>query len=50
MGVSAKDDSDKLRGKRGYILLEEFGNFPLFLTSMMLLENEWRMEAALHLP
>lgn len=24
MGVSAKDDSDKLRGKRGYILFEEF--------------------------
>lgn len=27
MGVSAKDDSDKLRGKRGWILYEEFGNF-----------------------
>ena len=27
MGVSAKDDSDKLRGKRGTILFEEFGNF-----------------------
>lgn len=27
MGVSAKDDSDKLRGKRGWILFEEFGNF-----------------------
>ena len=31
MGVSAKDDSDKLRGKRGYILFEEFGNFPSLL-------------------
>ena len=28
IGVSAKDDEDKLRGKRGYILLEEFGAFP----------------------
>lgn len=27
MGASAKDDSDKLRGKRGWILFEEFGNF-----------------------
>ena len=27
IGVSAKDDSDKLRGKRGWILFEEFGNF-----------------------
>lgn len=27
IGVSAKDDSDKLRGKRGWILYEEFGNF-----------------------
>ena len=26
IGVSAKDDSDKLRGKRGWILYEEFGN------------------------
>lgn len=31
MAVSAKDDSDKLRGKRGYILFEEFGNFPNLL-------------------
>lgn len=31
IGVSAKDDSDKLRGKRGYILFEEFGNFPSLL-------------------
>lgn len=31
MGVSAKDDSDKLRGKRGWILFEEFGNFPSLL-------------------
>lgn len=31
MGVSAKDDSDKLRGKRGWILYEEFGNFPSLL-------------------
>ena len=31
MGVSAKDDPDKLRGKRGYILFEEFGNFPSLL-------------------
>ena len=27
IGVSAKDDSDKLRGKRGWILYEEFGHF-----------------------
>lgn len=27
IGVSAKDDSDKLRGKRGWVLYEEFGNF-----------------------
>jgi hypothetical protein len=26
-GVACKDDSDKLRGKRGYILFEEFGSF-----------------------
>lgn len=26
-GVSCKDDSEKLRGKRGYILFEEFGSF-----------------------
>lgn len=31
LGVSAKDDSDKLRGKRGWILFEEFGNFPSLL-------------------
>ena len=29
--MSAKDDSDKLRGKRGFILFEEFGNFPSLL-------------------
>ena len=28
IGVSSKDDEDKLRGKRGYILFEEFGSFP----------------------
>lgn len=28
MGVSSKDDTDKLRGKRGFIYFEEFGNFP----------------------
>lgn len=27
LGVSAKDDSDKLRGKRGWILYEEMGTF-----------------------
>ena len=27
MAVSAKDDSEKLRGKRGYILFEEMGSF-----------------------
>lgn len=27
MAVSAKDNSDKLRGKRGWILFEEMGNF-----------------------
>lgn len=27
MGVSSKDDSDKLRGKRGWILIEEMGSF-----------------------
>ena len=26
MAVSAKDDSEKLRGKRGYILFEEFNS------------------------
>ena len=31
IGVSAKDDSDKLRGKRGWILYEEFGNFSSLL-------------------
>lgn len=31
LGVSAKDNSDVLRGKRGYILFEEFGNFPSLL-------------------
>lgn len=29
--VSAKDDSDKLRGKRGWILYEEMGTFPNLL-------------------
>lgn len=28
IGVSSKDDESKLRGKRGYILFEEFGSFP----------------------
>jgi len=28
IGVSSKDDEDKLRGKRGYIMFEEFGSFP----------------------
>ena len=29
LGVSAKDDPDKLRGKRSStIIIEEFGNFP----------------------
>lgn len=32
MAVSAKDDSEKLRGKRGWILLEEMGNFANLLT------------------
>lgn len=27
IGVSSKDDVDKLRGKRGYILIEEMGSF-----------------------
>lgn len=31
MAVSAKDDSDKLRGKRGWILYEEMGTFPNLL-------------------
>lgn len=30
MGVSIKDDEGKVRGKRGYILFEEMGNFPNF--------------------
>ena len=28
LGVSSKDDEAKIRGKRGYILFEEFGSFP----------------------
>lgn len=28
MGLSSKDDVSKIRGKRGYILFEEFGSFP----------------------
>lgn len=28
IAVSSKDDESKLRGKRGYILFEEFGTFP----------------------
>lgn len=32
MGVSSKDDSEKLRGKRGYLLFEEMGSFPNLLT------------------
>lgn len=31
MGVSSKDDSGKLRGKRGYIFFEEMGSFPNLL-------------------
>lgn len=31
MGVSVKDQVGKLRGKRGYILIEEFGSFPNLL-------------------
>lgn len=30
MGLSVKDDEGKIRGKRGYILFEEMGNFPNF--------------------
>lgn len=30
MGLSIKDDEGKVRGKRGYILFEEMGNFPNF--------------------
>ena len=32
IGVSSKDDSEKLRGKRGYLLFEEMGSFPNLLT------------------
>lgn len=31
MGVAVKDDESKARGKRGYILIEEFGSFPSLL-------------------
>ena len=31
MGVSSKDDSGKLRGKRGYMFFEEIGSFPNLL-------------------
>jgi len=31
LGVSSKDDESKLRGKRGYILFEEFGSFKKLL-------------------
>ena len=31
IAVSVKDDQSKLRGKRGYILFEEFGSFPKVL-------------------
>lgn len=31
LAVSTKDDSDKLRGKRGWILIEEMGNYPNLL-------------------
>ena len=30
MGLSVKDDEGKIRGKRGYILYEEMGNYPNF--------------------
>lgn len=30
MGLSVKDDEGKVRGKRGYILFEEMGNYPNF--------------------
>lgn len=30
MGLSVKDDEGKIRGKRGYILFEEMGNYPNF--------------------
>ena len=32
MGVSSKDDEGKLRGKRGWILIEEMGSFPNLLS------------------
>lgn len=32
MGVSSKDEVDKLRGKRGMFYFEEFGNFPGLLS------------------
>ena len=32
MAVSAKDDPEKLRGKRGWILYEEMGSFPQLLS------------------
>jgi hypothetical protein len=31
LGLSSKDDESKIRGKRGYILFEEFGSFPKLL-------------------
>ena len=31
MGVAVKEDESKARGKRGYILIEEFGSFPTLL-------------------
>lgn len=31
LGLSSKDDVAKIRGKRGYILFEEFGSFPNLL-------------------
>lgn len=31
LGLSSKDDEAKIRGKRGYILFEEFGSFSNFL-------------------
>ena len=31
LGLSSKDDVSKIRGKRGYILFEEFGSFPNLL-------------------
>lgn len=32
IGVSSKDDEGKLRGKRGYIFIEEMGSFPNLLS------------------